>query len=128
MPSVVFDPAAFKVAYPAFAAVSDGLLGTYFNQATLYLSNESTSIVQSIPKRTMLLWMLTAHIAELAARGGGAVGRTSQAAEGTVSASFDFGTPGSAPWFMQTQYGAAYWQAVVSYRSFRYRPRPTLIR
>lgn len=55
MAVVIFDPEAFKLAYPQFAAVSDAMLTNYFNLATLYLSNTDCSIVQDIPKRTMLL-------------------------------------------------------------------------
>ncbi len=65
MAVVIFDPAAFKLAYPQFDAVSDGMLTNYFGLATLYLSNTDCSIVQDIPKRTTLLWLLTAHIAYL---------------------------------------------------------------
>jgi hypothetical protein len=134
MAVVVFDPAAFKVRYPLFAAVSDALLSACFDESGMYLSNADTSPVQSVPVRTQLLWMLTAHIAFL----GGAlnvdkspqpVGRVSQAAEGSVSASFDYvvATPGSGAWFNQTQWGASFWQATSNLRGFRYMPRPTRI-
>lgn len=129
---VVFNPATFILRYPEFSAVSDTLLGEYFTEATLYLSNCNNSPVQNIATRTLLLNMLTAHIGFLA----GAlstdgqtrpVGRVSQAAEGSVSASFDYtpATPGSGAWFNQSQYGAAFWQATSSLRSMRYSPRPT---
>lgn len=54
------------------------------------------------------------------------VGRTSSASEGSVSASFDYisPTPGSGPWFNQTPYGAAFWQATASLRGMHYRPGP----
>ena len=52
------------------------------------------------------------------------VGRTSDATEGSVSASFEYTapTPGSGQWFQQSQYGAAFWQATSSLRGFRYIP------
>lgn len=130
MAVVVFSPVAFKARYPEFAAVSDGLLSSCFDEAGLYLSNTDASPVQSIPRRTLMLNMLTAHVAYL----GGAlsadgqprpVGRLSQAGEGSVSASFDYGEPGSKAWYQQTQYGTAFLQATLSLRSFHYRPRPT---
>lgn len=132
MAVVIFDPAAFKVAYPQFAAVSDGMLTNYFNLATLYLSNTDCSIVQDIPKRTTLLWLLTAHIAYL---GGalnpdgqpGLVGRISSATEGSVSVSTEMPMTPSSAWFMQTQWGAMFWQSTLSLRSFRYRARPTVV-
>lgn len=132
MPAVVFDPAAFKIRYPEFAAVSDLRLTAFFNEATLYLSNADTSPVQNLTRRSMLLNMLVAHIATLA----GAltpnnepkpVGRISSATEGSVSVSLDYMTltPGTGPWFNQTQYGASFWQATTSLRGFRYIVRPT---
>jgi hypothetical protein len=133
MPAVTFDPAAFKARYPEFAAVTDPLLQTYFNEAGLYLSNADNSPVADLSRRAVLLNMLTAHVADL----GGVlsadgkprpVGRISQASEGSVSASFesDPPTPGSGAWFKQTQYGAAFWQATSSLRGFRYIPCPTV--
>lgn len=130
MTAVVFNPVAFKARYPEFTAVANVTLGAYFAEATLYLSNADNSPVQDIPRRTLLLNMLIAHIGSL----GGAltadgmpapVGRVSQASEGTVSAGFEYMTPGTHSWFTQTAYGAAFWQATSSLRSFRYRPCPT---
>jgi hypothetical protein len=132
MTAVVFNPTAFKARYPEFAAVADATLGQLFIEATLYLSNADNSAVQNIPRRTILLNMLTAHVAYI----GGIlstdgqprpVGRLSQAAEGSVSASFENLTPGTASWFQQSQYGAAFWQATLSVRSFRYIAQPTQV-
>lgn len=129
MPSVVFDPAYFKARYPEFATVTDMTLSTYFAEATLYLSNGDGSRVSSLTKRATLLNMLVAHIGYLAgALGDGTarpVGRVSQGAEGSVSASFEDLTPGSAAWYQQSQYGAAFWNATRSYRSAMYIPCPT---
>lgn len=131
MTAVVFNPAAFVARYPEFTNVSTTLLGLYFQEATLYLSNADNSIVQDIPTRTILLNMLTAHVAYL----GGAltadgqpkpVGRVSNASEGSVSVGLEYMTPGSQAWFVQTQYGAAFWQATLIYRRFRYKPNPTV--
>lgn len=135
MAVVVFDAVAFKVRYVEFSAVSDAFLQACFNEAGLYLSNTDCSIVQDVTRREMLLWMLTAHIAYLSGAlnpggvGGGPlpVGRTSSATEGSVSVSFDYGVPGTAVWFSQSQWGVAYFQATLSLRSFRYRPRATRI-
>lgn len=135
MAVVVFNPTAFKARYPAFASVSDAYLQACFNESGLYLSNTDCSPVQDLTRREMLLWMLTAHIAYLsgalnpqgAAGGPNPVGRTSSATEGSVSVSLEYGVPGTAAWFSQSQWGAAFWQATLSLRSFRYRPRPTLV-
>lgn len=130
---VQFNIIAFRARYPEFVNVSDGLLYASWNEAGLYLSNESCSIVRNINRRAVLLNMLTAHIVFI----GGAleadgmprpVGRISQAGEGSVNASFDYipATPGSGAWFQQSAYGAAFWQATSSLRGFRYIPRPTV--
>ncbi len=130
MAVVVFDPTAFKARYPEFAAVANAGLQACFNEAGLYLSNANNSPVRDVIRRAVLLNMLTAHVAYI----GGLlstdgmprpVGRLSQAAEGSVSASFENLTPGSAAWFQQSQYGSAFWQATTSLRGFRYISQPT---
>lgn len=132
MAVAVFNLAAFLARYPEFSAVSPTLLSSLFLEAGLYLSNCDSSPVQNITRRGMLLNMLTAHIAFI----GGAltadgqpkpVGRVSQAAEGSVSATFEGvpPTPGTGAWFMQSQYGAAFWQATTNLRGMHYVPRPT---
>jgi len=132
MAIVTFDAALFKTRYPEFASVADASLQACFDEAGLYLSNADASPVQDITRRAMLLNMVTAHIATL----GGVlnadgkpspVGRVSSASEGSVSASFDYTLPaGSGLWFSQTQYGAAFWQATLPYRSFQYVSCPTV--
>lgn len=132
MPVAVFNPTLFKVRYPQFANVLDGTLGAYFLEAGLYLNNTDCSRVRDVTKRLLLLNMLVAHISELngdlSADGQAKpVGRVSQAAEGSVSASLEYSPPvaGSAPWFNQTQFGAAFWAATPFLRSMKYSPRPT---
>ena len=129
MPAVTFDPVAFKARYPEFAAVADPLLQACFDEAGLYLSNSDKPVANET-RRLVLFNMLTAHIAFI----GGAlstddmprpVGRLSQASEGSVSAAFENLAPGSAAWFQQSQYGAAFWQATSSLRGFRYIAQPT---
>lgn len=123
MSSVVFDLAGFRARYPEFSAVLDATLNAYFLEATLYLSNSNNSPVQDLTRRSLLLNMLTAHIAQLASNGGGSVGRVSNGSEGSVSAGTEYLTPGTHSWFTQTQYGAAFWQATTNLRGFHYRAR-----
>lgn len=126
---VTFDPFAFKTRYPEFNAVNNAYLGACFNDATLYLSNKPNSPVQCLSRRAQLLNMLTAHVAFLggalnAVPGAQPVGRVADATEGSVSVSLDFNvqTPGTGPWFQQTQYGASFWQATSSLRGMKFRP------
>lgn len=121
---VVFDLAAFRVRYPEFAAVSDALLNAYFIEAQIYLNNTACSPVADVAIRSVYLNMLVAHLASLNGPGSSSlVGRIASATEGSVSVSVDMasGSPSSA-WFMQTKYGAAYWQATAAYRTFHYVP------
>jgi hypothetical protein len=131
----VFNPVVFKARYPEFTAVSNDVLTALFSEAGFYLNNTDCSPVQDVVRRGVLLNMLTAHIAFigglLSADGQPRpVGRVSQAGEGTVSAAFEFvagPTPGSGPWFNQSQYGSAFWQATTSLRGMRYIPCPTRV-
>lgn len=131
MSVVTFDVAAFKTRYPEFAAVADALLQACFDEAGLYLNNTDSSRVQDVVRRGLLLNMLTAHIAYI----GGAtsadgqakpVGQLSSASEGSVSVSFNTPQPGTNAWYMQSQYGAAFWQATNNLRSMRYISCPTV--
>ena len=129
---VTFDPAVFKGLYPEFATVTDGTLTGYFNRACLYLNNTVCSPVADLGIRSTLLDLVTAHIAAMSGSGvngqgaPGMVGRLDQVGEGTVNAHTSYSTtvPGSMAWYIQTTYGAQYWEATAAYRTFRYRPGP----
>ena len=133
MTVVAFSSSTFLARYPEFSSVSTDLLSAYFTEAGLYLDNTDNSIVQNTTTRLLLLNMLTAHIAMLngALSADGLplpVGRISNASEGSVSTALDYIEPGTEAWFVQTQYGAAFWQASLRYRLARYIPRPTVWR
>lgn len=125
---VVFDAAAFVGRYPEFNAVNAGVLASLFGEATLMLDNTAASRVQQIEQRTPLLWMLTAHLTALNVGVNGEapsplVGRIASASEGSVSVNVDNGPqPATAAWYMQTKYGAQYWQMTASLRSAHYVP------
>lgn len=123
----------FIAQYPAFAnAPPEATLQAYFDIAgETYLRNDGTGRVRSVPAQTALMYMLVAHLAQLftGANGddpSGLVGRISNATEGSVTVGLDYpSTPGNA-WFVQTPYGAAFWQATAAYRSVAsYRPGPS---
>jgi hypothetical protein len=129
---VVFDPAAFKTAFPMFATVADVSLTLCFSIATLSLNNSCSSRVCDAAERELLLNLLTAHLAQLnfGVNGqppAGIVGRIDKASEGSVSVGADMGTVvyGQA-WFNQTQWGATYWMATAKYRTAVYIPAPTV--
>jgi hypothetical protein len=128
MAVVMFYPDEFTIRYPEFSGVDFVILSAYFSEATLYLDNSDSSRVQDVGQRSMLLNMLVAHIALLYSGANGAqssplVGRVNAASEGSVSVSAAMdGVPGTAAWFMQTKYGASYWQATARFRTMRYVP------
>lgn len=122
MPAVVFDKARFQTAYPEVRA-ADAQLEMWFTQAESLLDNTDRSIVKKPEEREMLLFLLVRHFAALAERAaqGGLVGRIASASEGSVSVSADMGAAiGNAAWYLQTPYGATFWQLTAKYRRFRY--------
>lgn len=128
---VIFDPAAWRLAYPQFAFLTDEqLTGSVLPVAEVYLRNDGTGPVQKQETQKTLLWLIVAHVAQLmfgrvtdGVNGPQPVGRISNASEGSVSVQFEFPTtsPGAA-WFNQTPYGAAFWAASAAYRTMRYIP------
>lgn len=128
MAIVVFDIAAFRERYPEFASVSDSLLNAYFVEATVYLNNTDCSPVKNVAVRAVYLNMLVAHLAALNSgvngeKPSGLVGRVASASEGSVSVSLgDVPSNSASWWYLQTPYGAAYWQATAPYRQAIYVP------
>lgn len=127
---VVFDPTAFKAAFPEFSTIADAALVINFGFAELQLTNSCKSVVCDAAKRETLLNLIVAHITLLrngsnAGPATGVVGRVSYAMEGSVVASVDMGpiVLGQAYW-MQTQYGALFYNSTAIWRTFRYAPAP----
>lgn len=123
-----FDYAAWIALYPEFATVPAPRATLFWNEATIYHRNDGSlpaSITLAIQQS--LLFMVTAHIAQRYATKGGVapsdlVGRISDATEGSVSVSADMGQQSpNAAWWLQTKYGADYWQATAAFRTLRYR-------
>lgn len=125
--TVVFSYTTWAARYPELASsVSSDLATSYFTEATLYLNNCPTSIVQNVAQRALLLNMLVAHIAALYlldANGNAVstlVGRIASAGQGSVNVSTDYGAqPGTAAWYNQTKYGASFDMAMAPYRTAR---------
>ena len=132
MAVVIFNFDNWIARYPEFATVSNisAVAPICFSEATAYCNNTDGSPVRDIVLRTLFLNMLTAHIVALNFGVNGQaptqlVGRVSNAHEGSVSVSADMGKVSDyAAWFLQTKYGAAYWQASAQYRMMRYMPPP----
>lgn len=130
---VTFDYAVWSARYPELAiSVSAPLATSYFQEACLFVDNSVSSLLKaSVPALTLILNMITAHIAQLNAPSAPGqpssqlVGRISNASEGSVSVTTEMGPPSlSAAWFNQTKYGAEAWQALAPWRTARYLPGP----
>jgi hypothetical protein len=121
---VVFDLVEFRALYPSITAI-DAQLEDYFAMAETFLDNTACSVVKDLSARKRMLYLLVAHIAMLtgmAEKGNPVVGRISNATEGTVSVALDYGTMGNNErWYLQTPWGAMYWQLTKRYRSAVYR-------
>ena len=133
MGAAVFNYALWIARYPEFnvapTVVSAPLAQALFDEASLYFANDPCNIkVRNPQQQLMLMNMLTAHLAQLnvgsnGQAASGLVGRISAAAEGSVSVSVEFPTTANSAWFLQTPYGAAFWQATAALRTMHYRPK-----
>lgn len=138
---VTFDEAAFLLRYPMFnawATANPGQLQERFNEVTaIYINNTAYATVRDVTERGYLINYAIAHVvaiegalsdpADGGASASGKVGRVSSATEGSVSVSLDMGAvPGTAAWWLQSQFGAAYWNATAKYRTFRYGRAPAM--
>ena len=129
----VLDIPAFRLAYPAFATnPADPVLEAYFALAgEVWLRNDGTGRVKSVPLQTQLMYMLLAHVTQLFSGPDGTnpssvVGRLSNTTEGSVTVALEYASTNNSQWFDQTPYGASFWQATAAFRSFpRYVPGPT---
>lgn len=134
-PAVTFVYSDWVAIYPQFSGITAPAAQNYFNIATIYCSNKLRP-VRTVEMLTTLLYMLTCHVAWLMAprdaNGNptstgtetfGLVGRINSATEGSVSvATENQYPPGTAQWYQQSPWGAAYWAATAIFRTFSYRP------
>ncbi len=128
MATVTFDVTAFKAAYPEFSTVTESVLDGYFAQATIQLDPTDSSRVTDQAQRTILLYLLVAHLAMLFSGANGVsptslVGRVTQATQGSVFVGVgDVFKNSNALWYAQTKYGAMYWQLTSPFRRAVYVP------
>ena len=119
----VFDPGAFKLAYPQFASFTNEQLNFFFKSVQgRILDNSETSCI-SLANREIWFYLLVAHKAELQNRinsgNSGLVGRVSSATEGSVSISTDYslGSGALGQWLNQTPYGAEFFALTTAWRT-----------
>lgn len=132
---VPFVYADWIAAYPEFNVPPTVVLAPqaqrFFAQADLYFDNGPSAPARfriTDEQQTQIMWMLVAHLAQLRVgsngqAASGLVGRISSASEGSVSVSTEFPTTANSAWFLQTPYGADFWQATAALRTMHYRPK-----
>lgn len=128
---VTFNYSEWLVQYPEFASVTQPQAQSYFNRGNLYCDNTPCSPITNLFQRTILLNMVTAHIAQIFAMKNGQapnnlVGRINSATQGSVNVQAVYTEPTSdlEAWFDQTIYGAAFWAATTWIRTGFYVPPP----
>lgn len=135
MAVAVFDYSQFSALFPELVngGVTEPVASSFFSVAGLLLDNSDCSPVQDVSSRLTMLNYATAHLASLAGYPLPAgstvpvprelVGRVSSATEGSVSVSTDYGAMReNSAWWLQTQYGALFWQLTRALRTARYVP------
>jgi uncharacterized protein DUF4054 len=124
----------FTGIYPEFNGAAQGACSNNFTLATILLSNCCGSIVKDPNVRLSLLYMLTAHITFLNTpcpannnQPNGIVGRIDSAAQGSVNVTAEYSSEvsQSEAYFIQTKYGAQFWQSTAGYRTMHYIPAPS---
>lgn len=119
----VFDPVAFKLAYPQFAKFTNEQLIQFFEEVENSVVDNTESSCFSLANRKKWFYLLVAHNAELQNRidsgNTGLVGRISSATEGSVSITTDYnmGDGALGQWLNQTPYGAKFFALTTAWRS-----------
>lgn len=123
---VTFNYTNWAALFPQFSNLTEQqVTGPVLTLAEQYCRNDGGGPVTNEALQTEMLNLMVAHVAQILYGSttqpvAPTVGRLSSATEGSVSASFDFPTTPTNAWFLQTPYGAAYWQLTTPFRRFRY--------
>ncbi len=127
--NATFTYATWIQTFPEFANVPEGtVVDQYAPLAAVYCPIDGSSPVRSSVLLQALYNLMVAHVTLLLAGStlqdpSPLVGRIASASEGSVSVSVDMpATSPSAAWYMQSKYGAMYWQMLAPYRLMTYIP------
>lgn len=132
--AVQFVYSDWAAIFPQFSNLTQAqITGPVLTMAQQYCRNDGGGPVNDPGVQTQLLNLMVAHVAQLlygstAQPLSDAVGRVSSASQGSISATIEFPTTPSNAWFLQTQYGAMWWQLALPYRLGKYRPKITQLR
>lgn len=126
---VTFDPNAFIRLFPQFGSITPEMFtDVILPLAQQYCRNDGGGPVTTAASQTNLLNLMVAHICQLfypqGSNGpaGPLVGMIKSVTEGSVDVSVEFPLTQNNAWYMQTPFGAAFWQASAAYRTMRYIP------
>jgi len=128
---VTFDYANWAALFPQFSNLTEQQVETVILPlAEQYCRNDGGGPVCDPNVQTQLINLMVAHVSQLLFGSmtqplSPLVGRISTASEGSVSVGVEFPTTPSSAWYLQTQYGAMYWQLVLPFRLGRYVPKIT---
>lgn len=138
-PVVTFNYSTWQGMFPAFRSTPEPVAKGYFLRACLLFANDTANPAFRDGNMEMLFYLLVSHIAALSpppedqgegsAGGPQLVGRLASATQGSNSASAQWdgsGVPSEA-YFVQTQFGAEFWQATAQYRTGRYIPQSSFV-
>lgn len=142
-PIITFNYANWVASFPEMAGCSPAQGQTFFDRADSFFANDACNpaITLGEVRFTRLMYLMTSHLAWLYAprdaSGNPAqagtpssplVGRLNSASEGSVSVGTEWkGTEAGEEFFIQTKYGAEFWQAMAAFRTFRYAAQPTVV-
>lgn len=127
---ITFNYTNWALLFPQFSNLNETQVTTLvLPLAEQYCRNDGGGPVTTASTQTNLLNLMVAHVAQLLFGSttqplSPLVGRINNASEGSVSVGTDFPTTPNNAWFLQTQFGAAFWQASAPYRTMRYIPGP----
>ncbi len=117
---VSFDYENWITRYPEFSNVVATLAQMYFSEATMFCPNDGSGPIDDPGQQTIVLNLLTAHIAKMNAQLGDceseqSVGRINSATESSVTVQLQYDVPAGTPqWYAQTKYGAQAWTAMAA--------------
>lgn len=136
MAVAVFNYTQWAALFPELAgSVTSPVAGSFFSIAELLVDNTDCSAIPDADKRLVVMNYAVAHLAKLAGyplqvgqtvpSPSGLVGRVSSATEGSVTVATDYGPMReNQAWWLQTQYGATFWQLTRATRTARYVAAP----
>jgi hypothetical protein len=132
--SVTFDYSSWQALFPQFSNVTEPqIAGPVLTLAQTYCRNDGGGPVNDTNVQTQLLNLMVAHVAQLLYGSttqpqSPLVGRPTSAGTGSVHVTSDFPTSPSNAWYLQTSYGAMFWQLSLPYRTGIYAPKTTALR